>query len=673
MFGELLFFLFLAKVSLLLQKSIDLFTVLLYNCYKSKVYEGVRGLTDKFKKNVIAFVAIFLTFFLGTSFSFFTKLLPDLINRVNLVGATADVGKYDLSLGERVYLTGEWDFFWNKHIISNGLEQAEPDMFVDVPASWTTYEINGEKLPNGGSASYRTYLENVKTSEPFIVSVPNVSGKCEVFINGKCVYSNRSIPGTDYSTVIESYAIPLTLEEEDSKNCEIVVEMTCTNSSGLTATPILSTYEEFHTRETSTLAQRYVYIGIVSFIAIAVILLGILNRNLSGQLWLIILCSAFAFRMLITNEGYVASHNLFGDLDYEVMTLLTYASTYIIKLAMMMHLTNVLGIKLRQGSIVFISLLFLVCTFVPYVIYDYVYIATSYIWLQSVTYILDILMIYKIAEKIVERRKFAFIYLIAYCISSAGIVIDNFYINGYISQNVTNIMPITCVLFISSVVVIHFIDTVEAFKEAHRAAELEKELSDMNMTLMLSQIQPHFMYNALNTIKYLTKKDPKSAESAIVKFSNYLRANMDSLTQKEPIPFKKEMEHVENYISIERLRFGDRLNVEYDIACDNFSIPPLTIQPIAENAIKHGINQRVDGGTLKISSYQEDKFILIKIEDDGIGFDVGEVKKDGRSHIGMNNIKSRLKEMLNADVIVESVINKGTTVTIKIPKEDIIQ
>ena len=628
-------------------------------------------MTKKFKKKIVAFVALLLTFVAGTGLPFFSNLLPEYINEVNFSGAQADVWKYDLSSGDRVYLTGEWEFYWDKHIVSEKMKEVEPDAFVQVPASWTTYEINGEKLPNGGKASYKVELKNVKSFDPIVVSVPSVSGKCEVFINGESVYSNRNIPGTQYSTIIESYAIPFEPDDSGVADYEIIVEMTCSNSSGLTAVPTLSTYEVFHMREMGTLAQRYFYIGIVVFIAIAALLLGILNKNVGGQFWLFVLCFSFAFRMLVTNEGYVVSHSLFGDMDYEVMTLFVYVSTYIIKLSMMMHLNNDLKMNIKQSMLVFISALFLVCAFVPYVIYDYVYIATSYMWLQSVTYILDILIIYKISDKVIDQKRFSLLYLVVYCVTSAGIVIDNFNMNGYISQNVTNIMPITCVLFIASVVLMHFGNTVEAFKEARRAAELEKELSDMNMTLMLSQIQPHFMYNALNTIKYLTKKDPKSAESAIVKFSNYLRANMDSLTQKEPIPFKKEMEHVENYISIERLRFGDRLNVEYDIACDNFNIPPLTIQPIAENAIKHGINQRVDGGTLKISSYQDDNCILIKIVDDGVGFEVGKVKKDDRSHIGMNNIKSRLKEMLNADVIVESVVNKGTTVTIKIPKEDI--
>lgn len=655
----------------MLQKYIDLFTFVLYNYSNDK--KEVRGVTDKFKKNVIAFSAILLTFIMGTFLPFFSQLLPEYINEVSVDGGFADVSQYNLDSGKTVYLSGEWEFFWNKHLISDKTGRASHKDFVQVPASWTTYEINGKKLPNGGKASYRTYLENIYTTKPFVVSVPCVSGECNVFINGKWVFSNRNIPGTEYSTVIESYAIPYAAEGDGPIDCEVVIEVTCENSSGLTSVPTLSTYEKFHSSEMGTLAKRYFYIGIVLFIAVAVLVLGILNKDVGKQFWLFVLCFSFAFRMLITNEGYVASHGLFGDLDYEIMTLFIYVSTYIIKLSMMMHLNNTLGMKIRQNSLILISIMFLICAFVPYVIYDYIYVATSYMWLQSVTYVVDILIIGKIAENIVLRKKSAIIYLIVYCLTSAGIVIDNFYINGYISHNVTNVMPVTCVLFIASVVLIHFIGTVEAYKESRRAAELEKELSDMNMTLMLSQIQPHFMYNALNTIKYLTKKDPKAAENAIVRFSSYLRANMDSLTQKEPIPFRKEMEHVENYISIERLRFGERLNVEYDIEFDNFNIPPLTIQPIAENAIKHGINQRVDGGTLIISSREDVDNIFVVIKDNGVGFDVNETKNDGRSHVGMNNIKNRLKEMLNAEVTVESVINKGTTVTIKIPKEEKIQ
>ncbi len=626
-------------------------------------------MSKKFKQVLISFFAILLTLAIGTTLPFLSTYVPSLLNEVNIASASADLGKYAFGKDSSVYLSGEWQFFWNEHIVTDKKTDLNTENYIQVPASWTTYKINGQKLPNGGKASYRTTLKNVNIKEPFVVSVPNLAGKCEVFIDGICVFSNHKIPGTNYSTVIESYAIPFDPKDAEDNDYEIVIEMNCTYSSGLTSVPVLSSYGQYHSKEIGTLAQRYFYIGIVVFFAIYALAFAILNKNRKSNknFWLFALCITFAFRMLITNEGYVVSHGLFFDIDYEIMTSLVYVSTYILKLSMLMHVINVLDIKIRQGFIIAIAGLFLICAFVPYILYDYIYVSTSYMWLQSVTYILDVFMICKLSHAVIEKRKVSLLYLVAYCITAGAIVIDNFYINGYISQNVTYIMPVACVVFIAIMVLVHMFDTLEAYKQAKRTAELQKELGDMSMTLMLSQIQPHFLYNALNTIKYLTKKDPKTAENAIVRFSNYLRANMDSLTQKEPIPFKKEMEHVDNYVSIERLRFGDRLNVEYNISFDDFAIPPLTIQPIAENAIKHGINQRVDGGTLKISSYKEEENIFVVIEDNGVGFDVKETKNDGRSHVGMNNIKNRLKEMLNADVTVNSAVNTGTTVTIKIP------
>jgi sensor histidine kinase YesM len=145
---------------------------------------------------------------------------------------------------------------------------------------------------------------------------------------------------------------------------------------------------------------------------------------------------------------------------------------------------------------------------------------------------------------------------------------------------------------------------------------------------------------------------------------------MDSLTQKEPIAFTKELEHVKNYIDIEQLRFGDRLKTEYDIQTENFTIPPLTIQPIVENAIKHGVNQRPEGGTVIISTSETGSYYIIRVTDNGVGFDINKKKDDGRSHVGLSNIKKRLETMLDAYIETESVIGEGTTVTVKIPKKE---
>ena len=204
--------------------------------------------------------------------------------------------------------------------------------------------------------------------------------------------------------------------------------------------------------------------------------------------------------------------------------------------------------------------------------------------------------------------------------------------------------------------------------EAIRYQQVQKELYEAKVQVMVSQIRPHFMYNALSSIAMLCKIKPDTAYEATINFSDYLRGNMDSLKQTAPVPFRKELEHLEKYLYIEKLRFGKKLNIEYDIQADSFEIPLLSVQPLVENAVKHGVGMKEDGGTVTISTRETDENFEIIVSDDGVGFDTSEVKNDGRSHVGMENTKRRLKDMCNADVVITSVIGEGTTARIIIPK-----
>ena len=138
---------------------------------------------------------------------------------------------------------------------------------------------------------------------------------------------------------------------------------------------------------------------------------------------------------------------------------------------------------------------------------------------------------------------------------------------------------------------------------------------------------------------------------------------MDSIGTKVPIPFEKELNHTKIYLEIEMLRFSDILNVKYDIEVTDFVIPALTLQPIVENAVRYGIRSREDGGTVTISTKRVEDVVYLTVHDDGMGFDVNEKKDDGRSHLGIENTRRRLLQMMNADLIIDSIIGKGTTVT----------
>lgn len=623
-----------------------------------------------FKTTVIGIVTVVVMAIVSIVLPFLSYMNPTALNNLNLDEARADLKGVNLTEGKGISLSGEWEFYWNKHIISSPEENNIPDLYVEVPSAWTFYKVDGHKLPNGGKASYRTVISNLETVAPVIVSVENFAGKCKVFIDGQCVFSNYSIP--QYESVdrlFYAYSSPVSLSG-DSDEHEIVVEVKCEYTAGLTTLPVLSTYNTYRQGEIRDIALRFILVGVTIFFVVGIVLLMILGRRPGNQFWLVLLCVSFIFRMLISNEGYMAAHVFFGDLDYEAMTTFVYASTYIIKLCMMMLITDRLNLKIRPELLVLISGIFLICAFVPYFLYDYIFIATTYMWLQSVAYIVDVFLVFKMAGAVADKVKHSALYLVFYSITATAIIIDNFYINGFILGNLSHLMPIACVCFIGFMVWLYLANMVDTYRKAQKTAELEKELAELNTTLMISQIQPHFLYNALNTIKYTIKKDPKVAESAVVKFSNYLRANMDSLTQKEPIPISKELEHVKNYIDIEQLRFGDRLHIEYDIDDVDFKIPALSIQPIVENAIKHGVNQKPEGGTVRITVTQTESDYVICVADDGVGYNVGEVKHDGRSHVGVTNITKRLQSMMGAAIDNESIIGEGTTVTVRIPKKD---
>lgn len=225
-------------------------------------------------------------------------------------------------------------------------------------------------------------------------------------------------------------------------------------------------------------------------------------------------------------------------------------------------------------------------------------------------------------------------------------------------------------LYIATTLSLWIIFIVIQVDQGKKLKEKEVELTKMNISIMLSQIQPHFLYNTLNSIQVLCTDKPEQAKEALGDFSRFIRGNMDSLTSDKPIYFKQELEHVKNYLRLEKMRFGKMLNIIYDINEDNFLLPALTIQPIVENAIKYGLSKIEEGGTIIISTKCEKNNIVITIKDNGKGFNIDElIKIDNKTHIGLFNTRNRVQEIVNGEMYIESEKNVGTTVKIIIPKK----
>ena len=260
----------------------------------------------------------------------------------------------------------------------------------------------------------------------------------------------------------------------------------------------------------------------------------------------------------------------------------------------------------------------------------------------------------------------AFLPLIAFAADVIGIWLG-IWKGGMISQYV-----FTALFVVAIVMVLKLIpNNINAARKA-KELEMEKivlnaELAESRISTMMSQIRPHFIYNTLGSIEQLCDLDPKKAGELVHDFAKYLRGNFGELDNPKPILMSQEMDHVHHYVSIENVRFPD-MSFTFEMNSDDFHSPALTIQPIVENAIKHGLMKLKKGGTIHVVSYETETDYCVLVEDDGVGFDTN-AEVDGRKHLGLRNIRERLKVMVNGTMEIESTVGVGTKVLVKIPKE----
>ena len=255
-------------------------------------------------------------------------------------------------------------------------------------------------------------------------------------------------------------------------------------------------------------------------------------------------------------------------------------------------------------------------------------------------------------KKLVIREKIA---LSIYCLLPLVAIVLQNALKGY------------AIAYLSIIVSIELLFLFVNVSKNIQLAQEQEKIKEARIKIMMSQIQPHFIYNALSSISTLITIDPEKAQKALDDFTEYLRHNIASLTETSLIPFEDELRHIETYVSLEKLRFNNRLNVIYDIKVKDFYVPPLSLQPIVENAIKHGVLKKLEGGVVTIKTRETDKCYLVEISDNGVGFSAT-YEDNVNKHFGLNNIKHRIKNMANGDIVISSKINKGTKVVVTFNK-----
>jgi two-component system LytT family sensor kinase len=223
---------------------------------------------------------------------------------------------------------------------------------------------------------------------------------------------------------------------------------------------------------------------------------------------------------------------------------------------------------------------------------------------------------------------------------------------------------------ISLVVIFLFSQAEQGRRTAKRERELAQknlELSDSRVKLLLGQIQPHFIFNSLLAIQELCQENPTKAATAVQDFSRYLRGNLDAMSTTDLIPFEQELSHIRHYLALEQVDPASRIRVRYQLETTDFRVPALSVQPIVENAVRHGIGTRSSGGTVCISTREDAASFVITVEDDGVGFAAATPQQEERRSVGIENVRVRLHAQCDGSLKIETG-EQGTVVTIAIPK-----
>ena len=255
--------------------------------------------------------------------------------------------------------------------------------------------------------------------------------------------------------------------------------------------------------------------------------------------------------------------------------------------------------------------------------------------------------------------------LLAFCGILFGAALLEALNEGFLLWKERVILDVVVALFFFVYAVYGIVRVPLSIRKAAQTERLRSDLKQSRIVLAMSQIRAHFIFNILNAISGMCKYDPEKADATLIRFARYLRGNIDVMQEDQLETFSASLQHLQDYIALEQIRFGDRIRFRTDVMAKEFCLPPLVLQPLVENAIKHGLTPKKEGGTITLRTQQQGEKIIISVMDDGVGFSVEAPLQ--KSSVGMSNVQFRLKQLVDGEMQVESTPGQGTVVTLTLP------
>ena len=579
-----------------------------------------------------------------------------------------DLSACSFSDDQHYTLDGQWQFFWRDLMISNPpLKQPEVN-YREIPGNW-----NNPLLPftNEFATGYATYRLEVTLPESAVqqdlaIRVNSARAASALYVNEQEIATSGKV-APSYDEEIGKNKPYFAVFKRAPQTQVLQIDLEVSNFHYHTG-GVAGSLDIGHESSIAALNQRnlsYDLLIIGFLLSLSVFFIGQLHYVDTYKSNIFFALMILAMVLFMSTQSEKVIYLISPQLDYDVFNRITISLAFTVYTLVLHYLFYALpGIVSRK--LIRVSVL-LTVLFILFAWLTDIRIATAAYFIVILYFFFTQTYMFWCFYKAIRARMTSILYLIVAMVT--GIIYSFIaFLNFNFGYPIYDFTPIYIPILALSL----------GLALSEQKSTMMMLLNRSEMDKLRHQIKPHFLYNAINTILWMNKRDPDRTEQLLHDLSDFLRGSFVFQDQQQTSSFQAEVDLTNAYLSLEKARFGDKLNVEWQIEWTSFRLPPLILQPIVENAVRHGVTKKVGSGTVRIHVYTKEEFVVIEVSDDGPGFSETFLQSwqteqwhlTEQTGVGLKNVHLRLLKMYNVPLLIEKQVDGGAEVTIRIKKGD---
>lgn len=614
---------------------------------------------DSFWHYFIVAVSIILLFLQPLALLIVSENSSSFYKQPELINQTMDFSNYDYN-SSAITPFGEYRLYYNRWVVSEKDTSTE-DGLVHLPSTFEgTRLYDGTRLDKDGYGSYQIDLINLKAGSSLAIQNMDYGNSIRVYFNDQLSFQRGYMVKdpkemtTNAASSSESYTVP-----EDGK-VTMTIEFSNNGCGGLTS--IVHIEAEGFLMRTVWMKEAYVFFtfGFMIVILLAGFIFVFSGKEKLLNLFMFVLSACLFLYTLFSTDGIIVfdRFNIFRQSPIHLYLNMLFLFLFESLFCLMIFHSSKLTMKRKDLNNIFRFQLMSYLLSIPLVYTKFFFIFPL---LLSIPVYICFFSFLKQRNRRNDIKNW--LYLLLFIIV----------INGLMTETMLYAMPLhfrketaysLSAMFISIIIFCFVVYNYRRVIVANKNKNMiQKENQKLECETLKAEIQPHYLFNTLSLIQSAYKEDIEKGDEFMVRFTDNFRSSLESM-KKDLVPFEEEIETVTKYVDIENINAERPFELVIDLEFTDFLIPPLTLEPIVENTINYSRINKKDDGYVQISSRLENDLVIITIEDNGVGYDTSKIK---HTSLGQRNLRERLRLLLNADVIVESEIGKGTKTTITFP------